>query len=82
MFFQGVTSLPLATFEKVNCRSPRRGGRRRESVPKIDLFSGEARGFESESITDTRTMDKNEPFLNKGFKHGKQWVDKNGQNAI
>ena len=37
------------------------------------------RGFESKSVIDTRaTMDKNDPFLNVGFKHGKKWVDKNG----
>ena len=24
------------------------------------------------------TTDKNDPFLNTGFKHGKRWVDKNG----
>ena len=36
--------------------------------------------FESKSVTDTRaTTDKNDPFLNVGFKHG--WVDKMGQNA-
>ena len=40
----------------------------------FDLFSAE--GFESESVTDT--TDKNDPFLNMGFKHGKKWVDKNG----
>ena len=43
------------------------------------LFSGEGRGFDSKSVTDTRaTTDKNDPFLNMGFKHGKKWVDKNG----
>ena len=36
-------------------------------VAKFDLF------------IDTRaTTDKNDPFLNMGFKHGKKWVDKNG----
>ena len=45
---------------------------------KFDLFSAEERGFESESVTDTRaTTDKKDPFFNMGFKHGK-WVDKNG----
>ena len=48
-------------------------------VAKFDLFSAEGRGFESKSVTDTRaTTDKNDPFLNMGFKHGKKWVDKNG----
>ena len=48
-------------------------------VAKFDLFSAEGRGFESKSVIDTRaTTDKNDPFLNKGFKHGKKWVDKNG----
>ena len=48
-------------------------------VAKFDLFSAEGRGFESKSATDTRvTTDKNDPFLNMGFKHGKKWVDKNG----
>ena len=52
-------------------------------VAKFDLFSAEGRGFESKSVTDTRaTTDKNDPFLNMGFKHGKKWVDKMGQNAI
>ena len=46
---------------------------------KFDLFSAEGRGFESKCVTDTRaTTDKNDPFLNMGFKHGKKWVDKNG----
>ena len=46
---------------------------------KFDLFTAEGRGFESESVTDTRaTTDKNDPFLNMGFKHGKKWADKNG----
>ena len=46
---------------------------------QFDLFSTEGRGFESKSVTDTRaTTDKNDPFLNMGFKHGKKWVDKNG----
>ena len=40
---------------------------------KFDLFSAEGRGFESKSVTD-----KNDPFLNMGFKHGQKWVDKNG----
>ena len=31
---------------------------------------------------DTRaTTDENDPFLNAGFKHGKKWVEKMGQNA-
>ena len=46
---------------------------------KFDLFSAEGRGFESKSVTDARaTTDKNDPFLNMRFKHGKKWVDKNG----
>ena len=46
---------------------------------KFDFFCAEERGFESESVCDTRaTTDKNGPFLNMGFKHGKKWVDKNG----
>ena len=47
---------------------------------KFDFFfSAEGRGFESKSVTDTRaTTDKNDPFLNMGFKHGKKWVDKHG----
>ena len=63
---------------KVNCLGP--WGRKEEGIgAKIDLFSGEAREFESKSVTDTRaTTDKNDPFLNMGFKHGKKWVDKNG----
>ena len=50
---------------------------------KIDLFSVEE-GFESKSVTDTRaTTDKNDPFLNMGFKHGKKvGGQKKGQNAI
>ena len=33
-------------------------------------------------VTDTRaTTDKNDPFLNMEFKHGKKWVDKMEQNA-
>ena len=53
-------------------------GREEEGVgAKIDLFSGEGRGFESKSVTDTRaTTGKNDPFLNMGFKHGTKWVDK------
>ena len=48
-------------------------------VAKFDLFSVEGRGFESKSVADTRaTTDKNDPFLNMGFKHEKKWVDKNG----
>ena len=48
-------------------------------VEEFDLFSAEGRAFESESVTDTRaTTDKNDQFLNMGFKHGKKWVDKNG----
>ena len=48
-------------------------------VAKFDLFSAEERGFESKSVIDTRaTTDKNDPFLNMGFKHGEKWVDKNG----
>ena len=48
-------------------------------MPKSIFFSGKGRGFESKSVTDTRaTTDKNDPFLNMGFKHGKKWVDKNG----
>ena len=43
------------------------------------IFSEEGLGFESKSVTDTRaTTDKNDAFLNMGFKHGKKWVDKNG----
>ena len=39
----------------------------------------EGRGFESKSVTDSRaTTDKNDSFLNMGFKHGKKWVDTNG----
>ena len=30
------------------------------------------------SQTTRATTDKNDPFLNMGFKHGKKWVDKNG----
>ena len=46
---------------------------------KFDLSSAEGRGFETKSVTDTRaTTDKNDPFLNMGFKHGKKWVNKNG----
>ena len=64
------------TFGKFNCRSPR--GRRRRIGAEIDLFSREE-GLESKSVTDTRaTTDKNDLFLNMGFKHGKKWVDKNG----
>ena len=38
-----------------------------------------SRGFESKSVTDMRaTTDKNDPFLEMGFKHAKKWVDKNG----
>ena len=64
------------TFGKFNCR----GLREEEGVgAKFDLFSEEGRGFESKSVTDTRaTTDKNDPFLNMGFKHWKKWVDKNG----
>ena len=37
------------------------------------------RGVAGIRVTDTRaTTDKNDPFLNMWFKHGKQWVDKNG----
>ena len=47
-------------------------------VAKFNLFSAERRAFESKSVTDTRaTTDKNDPFLNVGFKHGKKRVDKN-----
>ena len=46
---------------------------------KIDLFSWEARGFESKSVTDTRaTTEKIDPFLNIGFKRGKSGWTKNG----
>ena len=40
----------------------------------MDLFSGEGgEGFETKSVTDTRaTTDKNDPFLNMLFKHGKK----------
>ena len=48
-------------------------------MPNSIFFSAEGRGFQSKSVTDTRaTTDKNDPFLNVGFKHGKKWVDKNG----
>ena len=48
-------------------------------MPKSIFFPGRGEGFETESVTDTRaTTDKNDPFLNMGFKHGKKWVDKNG----
>ena len=47
-------------------------------MPNSIFFQWRA-GFESKSVTDTRaTTDKNDPFLNMGFKHGKKWVDKNG----
>ena len=47
-----------------------------------NIFSEEGRGFETKRVTDTRaTTDKNDPFLNVGFKHGKKWT-KMGQNAI
>ena len=47
-------------------------------MPKSIFFPREE-GFETKSVTDTRaTTDKNDPFLNMGFKHGKKWVDKNG----
>ena len=41
---------------------------------KFDLFSKEDRGFESTSATDSRaTTDKNDPFLNTGFKSKRQY---------
>ena len=46
---------------------------------KIDLFSGEGGGIRNQKCHRTgATTDKNDPFLNMGFKHGKKWVDKNG----
>ena len=48
-------------------------------MPKSIFFPGREEGFETKSVTDTRaTTDKNDPFLNMGLKHGKQWVEKNG----
>ena len=38
-------------------------------MPKSIFFPREGRGFEPESVTDTRATDKNDPFLNMGFKH-------------
>ena len=47
-------------------------------MPSSIFFSAEGRGFESNSVTDTKaTTDKNDPFLKMGCKHGKKWVDKN-----
>ena len=47
-------------------------------MPNSIFFRGGV-GIESESVTDTRaTTNKNDPFLNMGFKHWKKWVDKNG----
>ena len=57
------------TFGKFNCRG----------CQIRSFFSADRRGFESESVTDTRaTTDNNDPFLNVGFKHWKKWVDRNG----
>ena len=52
-------------------------------MPKSIFFPGRGQGFKSESVTDTRaTTDKNDPFLNMGFKHGKKWMDKNEAKCI
>ena len=54
-------------------------GRKEEGVGANMVFPGSWEGFEIFSVMDTRaTTDKNDPFLNAGFKHGKKWVDKNG----
>ena len=44
------------------------------------IFFPRKGGDSNLSVTDTKaTTDKNDPFLNMGFKHGKKWVDKNGE---
>ena len=44
-------------------------------MPKSIFFLVRREGFETKSVTDTRvTTDKNDPFLNTGFKHWKKWV--------
>ena len=46
-------------------------------MPSSIIFFAEGRGFESNSVTDTKaTTDKNDSFLKMGCKHGKKWVDK------
>ena len=77
-FFFLSFSIQKSNIQKIgrSRRSPQ--GREGGVGAKIDLFPREARGFESKSVIDTRvTMDKYDPFLNMGFKHGKKWVDKN-----
>ena len=48
-------------------------------MPKSIFFPGRGRDSNQKvSQTQRATTDKNDPFLNMGFKHGKKWVDKNG----
>ena len=43
------------------------------------IFFPRRGGDSNLKVSQTRaTTDKNDPFLNMGFKHGKKWVDKNG----